>query len=534
MTYYDYNGIYYDIDTTDPTVAKQKIQAHLGETSKQSLVEEFANKAPLANQAESIGGRALDIPGMLGKVIPGAENLLPQSVRQPGQQMAQSGDIARAKEYEEAGRGLQQAVTHPIDTATSMAQNFYQHPIDTLGNVVKGAAFDPLRQLVPVAPQINQGGQMLKEGGQMVKQGVSNAMGNAMGSAAPYIKPVAGAAIKTPYNAAMDLLKGYVNNPSKIAEDVMLGHTLGVPPNLAGALKEGTSGTYNAVKEAFNKVRAGQELPAAEATAKSMPMQQMADYLKNIPGQNPSNVPMPGAPAPGATPNIPGGFSGNQLQDYWRANEARKQANPNLGGPVSGPVNPATLPPTSPDAPPTMANFIPRIEQEVDRASSPPGDVSHMMTEKPYEGGTWQQPLPHNEALPKIQNYQQWGNLLEGQPFRVVGESANKQEKYHVTTNKDNKKEIGYEKYDPAGNTLYEVDETHWPSGARSTIIHDHNTGYTHTFKNGDITSIREPSGIIHTSKLWGKNGPEINPDFNKLPHIEEVRPMDLINNIKE
>ena len=144
------------LEVPDGTTDEQ-IQQHLsgGTQKKQSLAKDFATNAPLANQAESIAGRALDIPGMLGKIVPGAENLLPQSVRKPGQEMAARGDIAREREYAQAGEGLKQLVTHPVDTISQFGENLYNKPGETLGGIAKGIAFDPVRNLVPVAPQIN-------------------------------------------------------------------------------------------------------------------------------------------------------------------------------------------------------------------------------------------------------------------------------------------------------------------------------------------------------------------------------------------
>lgn len=163
MPVYDVDGVHYDIDTTDTEVAKQKIREHLASQPPKNLAQDFAQNAPLANQAESVAGRALDLPGMLGKIIPGAENLLPQSIRAPGQKMVASGDAARAREYDQAGKGLEQLVTNPVDTVSKFANDLVDRPGETLGNIAKGIAFDPLRTLVPVAPQISNASRAVAE-----------------------------------------------------------------------------------------------------------------------------------------------------------------------------------------------------------------------------------------------------------------------------------------------------------------------------------------------------------------------------------
>lgn len=53
MTYYDYNGVNYDIDTDDPAAAKAKIQAHLGE--RPGIGQQLKNEVASVNTAGDVG-----------------------------------------------------------------------------------------------------------------------------------------------------------------------------------------------------------------------------------------------------------------------------------------------------------------------------------------------------------------------------------------------------------------------------------------------------------------------------------------------
>ena len=157
MTYYDYKGVNYDIDTDDPATARAKIQAHLGEKSTGQQVKDFGKGvASLVDTAYNA------IPGAVGQVAYG---------------------VGRA-----AGQTPEQA--------TATTEKINQYMADPLGKAF-GITQDPAYQGEAARRGMNYIGEKVGQGAEYVGQatGLPTAdVANMMNTAAVAAGPVAGRA----------------------------------------------------------------------------------------------------------------------------------------------------------------------------------------------------------------------------------------------------------------------------------------------------------------------------------------------------
>ena len=292
MTYYDYNGVNYEIDTDDPAVAKAKIQAHLGE--RPGLGQQLKNEVASVKDAGDVGtvlskgivGNTLGAPvDLINMGLQGADyvaNKLTNAIRPEAlpylpklasenpvgggqwfnKQMADAGIVGQEQRpLLEAGAGLLPvapgavkgaynvareipgAVKAGIETAAPYAKMPYTVPRD----IAKGAFInEPNTSLVPINPKegiVSPAAVEQYMAGKLPKEALSlpenrqqiGTMDRALLKLSGNQAPVRGGIAQ----ATGERIASDFGNPTKIATDVISTGLLGVPFNLA---KRGVQG----------------------------------------------------------------------------------------------------------------------------------------------------------------------------------------------------------------------------------------------------------------------------------------------------
>jgi hypothetical protein len=137
MPIYEYKGVHYDIDTTDPVVAKQKILANL--PPEKSTVDKFLE--PLKNMSIQDWSQN----SMLAPALKTMSAVTPFGMLQPrvGAQNLQQGSKQLVNKGMEMGQSLANMVMNPAETAQNAYNAITERPAETAGNLVKAAIYDP-------------------------------------------------------------------------------------------------------------------------------------------------------------------------------------------------------------------------------------------------------------------------------------------------------------------------------------------------------------------------------------------------------
>jgi hypothetical protein len=137
MPIYVYNGVHYDIDTTDPVAAKNKIIASL--PPEKSTVDKFLE--PLKNMSIQDWGQN----SMLAPALKTMSAVTPFGMLQPrvGAQNLQQGSKQLVNKGMEMGKGLANMVMNPAETAQNAYNAITERPAETAGNLAKSIIYDP-------------------------------------------------------------------------------------------------------------------------------------------------------------------------------------------------------------------------------------------------------------------------------------------------------------------------------------------------------------------------------------------------------
>ena len=286
MTYYDYNGVNYDIDTDDPAVARAKIQAHLGE--RPGLGDQLSKEVSSVKSAGDVGtvlskglvgntlGAPVDIINMglqgadyvanklTGAIRPEAVPYLPKLASENpvgggqwfNKQMADAGIVGQEQRpLLEAGAGLLPiapsavkgaynvareipgAVRSGIETAAPYAKMPYTVPRDMakgafLNNKTDSALAPIVEESIvsPAAVEQYMAGKLPKEALSLPENRqqlstIDRALLKLSGNQAPVRGGIA--------QATGERIASDFSDPTKIATDVISTGLLGVPFNLA-------------------------------------------------------------------------------------------------------------------------------------------------------------------------------------------------------------------------------------------------------------------------------------------------------------
>lgn len=136
MPIYEYNGVHYDIDTTDQAEAKRKILANLPpasaadkfmESFKDVSVSDWAQKSLLAPMLQTM--QAVTPFGML------RPDLARQNLQQGSQNLVGKG--------QQMAQGVANIVTNPVESAQKAYTAVTENPAGVAGEMAKGILYDP-------------------------------------------------------------------------------------------------------------------------------------------------------------------------------------------------------------------------------------------------------------------------------------------------------------------------------------------------------------------------------------------------------
>ena len=208
MPIYDYKGVQYDIETTDPEEAKRKILAHIGpEKGAADYAKDFGKSAAsLADTALNAVTGALDYAAYpmaraFGRTPEQAtaETTSPKDVIGTAfgitQDPAYQRELSR-KAMGAVGEGVQ-AVAKPISTATGLPGSDVENMLGS-GMLLAGAK---------AQPYVNRAGQ---------------AVGQAMYAAEPYVTGAAQAPVSAPLQFGKGLVEGLANKQYNPATSAMV------------------------------------------------------------------------------------------------------------------------------------------------------------------------------------------------------------------------------------------------------------------------------------------------------------------------
>ena len=132
MTYYDYNGVYYDIDTDDPQVARSKIQEHLAQNPPpKSTFEKFVE--PLKNMSVADWEQKSLIAPWAKAAIPGV-SALTSMYKGTKPEEEQLGALTNLYGKGQAlASGVKQLATNPVETVGKVASSIAENPAGFAG-----------------------------------------------------------------------------------------------------------------------------------------------------------------------------------------------------------------------------------------------------------------------------------------------------------------------------------------------------------------------------------------------------------------
>jgi hypothetical protein len=212
--HYEYQGKHYEIDTDDAAVAKQKIQAHLGQTTAPAPAPE---KKGVLDYAKDFGRSATSLADTGLNAITGTLDQLAYPVARAyyGTQMTPQAAAERAEAETTSPKDV---LGHAMGIVNSPAyQNELSRRITgTIGQGVQAVA-QPIAQTTGMPQQdVNSmlGSGMLAATPTMARAG--SAVGRAAYAAEPYVA----AAVKSPVTAPVAAVKGAVNFGRGVIEGI--------------------------------------------------------------------------------------------------------------------------------------------------------------------------------------------------------------------------------------------------------------------------------------------------------------------------
>jgi len=145
-----------------------------------------------------------------------------------------------------------------------------------------------------------------------------------------------------------------------------------------------------------------------------------------------------------------------------------------------------------------------------------------------FNGGTYDNPLPHTQALDKIEAFEGFKDLLlPEQKVNIVGGAGT--EKYIVRKNANGNLNRFYERKNTGDYRKIEsIDDMTYADGGPNKILWEHPSGYDYTFIGGTLERIVDNTNpatrtYTPTSKGW-----------DKLPKVSVPNVIDIIRKIKE
>jgi len=145
-----------------------------------------------------------------------------------------------------------------------------------------------------------------------------------------------------------------------------------------------------------------------------------------------------------------------------------------------------------------------------------------------FNGGTYNNPLPHTQALDKIEAFEGFKDLLlPEQKVNIVGGAGT--EKYIVRKNANGNLNRFYERKNTGDYRKIEsIDDMTYADGGPNKILWEHPSGYDYTFIGGTLERIVDNTNpatrtYTPTSKGW-----------DKLPKVSVPNVIDIIRKIKE
>ena len=575
MAIYDYQGVHYDIDTTDPDEARAKIQAHLGkpvapEKTAGDRLKEFGHAATsLVDTGINAATGTLDqLAYPLARAYYGTQ-MAPQAAADRAQQettspkdyLGRALGITNSPAYQnEASRRIMgtigqgvQAIAQPISSVTGAPQ---QDVESVLGSGMLAAA-----------PAVNRAGAAVARGAYAAEPAVMAAVK----------APVE--AVKAPFQFAKGAYRGITNpeySPSnsamvplqdtyypQAATDRYMGNMPGVPPQTLEQLQSQARPTSEIVSG-----------PVAEAAKSLAPKDANGNPLVPLQGRgmeawgeragrgirtNPGQAMMEGIGT--ALTGIPFKTLGQGVSELGARYLGNKTGfDPGLPGKIAAEQAAGPVPPTGPGSPPpppppppaaaapSAANYIQRMEdisKQVDQAVNPPvrpvppntmsmmtsskmptnhsdsmtsnGTLLDPMKRAPYPAeygpptGTWDAPLTPAQAAET-----RIMNALSSKKNNMVVELPEQGIKYTHRTglNGPDSKVLTLTKHDANGNPIMEVEhyQAHMPNVPTEIKAIDLTSGEAHRFTNGKYKSITDAHGRVHTPG---------SPDWDKLTKIE-------------
>lgn len=150
-----------------------------------------------------------------------------------------------------------------------------------------------------------------------------------------------------------------------------------------------------------------------------------------------------------------------------------------------------------------------------------PSNISQMkLGEEKFDLGTYDNPAPHKKAMETLN----WANLTEPEKLNIVGQSADKTEKYIIRTTPVGKSTL-YEYSNPKTKQIELEIERYTMGNESKTTIRDLASGYDYEFNNGTLYLIKNVSeGKYYTQSM---------PEFEKMK-INHIDPMEAILKIKK
>lgn len=172
---------------------------------------------------------------------------------------------------------------------------------------------------------------------------------------------------------------------------------------------------------------------------------------------------------------------------------------------------------SSKKAPPGVINMIP----EEGTGTLKTGDAR-------FNGGTYDNPLPHTQALDKIEMFEGFKDLLlPEQKVNIVGGTGT--ENYIVRKLPNGNLNRAYERKKTGNDRFNEsIDDMTYADGGPNKIIWEHPSGYDYTFIGGTLERI-----VDHTNPATPTYTPT-SRGWDKLPKVSAPDVIDIIRKIKE